>query len=109
MLQSFFGWTVETVVTGFIPPVHLVTIATHTSILYELCVVFFLRFLHHVFSNSKCCQVLKCNLFVSGDNGEILHIIANVYTSNLNHSNCTEGGADQSRLTQLHGQGWDFP
>ena len=29
MLRS--GWTVETVVTGFIPPVHLVTIAAHAS------------------------------------------------------------------------------
>ena len=48
---------------------------------------------------SQCCKVLKCNLFVSGDNGEILHIIANVYTSNLNHSSCTESGAEQSRLT----------
>ena len=32
LLQSFFEWTVETVVTGFIPPVHLVTTAAHASI-----------------------------------------------------------------------------
>ena len=48
------------------------------------------------------CKVVECNLFVSGDNGVILHIIANVYTSNFKPSYCTEGGAEPSRLTQLN-------
>ena len=41
----------------------------------------------------KGCKVVECNLFVSGDNGAILHIIANVYTSNFKPSYCMEGGA----------------
>ena len=40
MLQSFFGWTVETVVTGFIPPVHLATIAAYASMfVWTVCSV----------------------------------------------------------------------
>ena len=111
MLRS--GWTVETVVTGFIPPVHLVTIAAHASMfVWTVCSVSFngfcTLFLPTV-SFFQCCKIYKYNLFVSGDNGEILCIIASLYSSNLNHSIAWRVGPCCRYRRNCKQQGCDFP